>query len=165
MEVRNSTVQKHYEKNFESLCKLMERKAGGWHDAEDVVQEAYHRALKHFKSFSTTKGSFDVWFPSILENCLFSHLRVERLKGACIVNDEDQMEQPIEGNQSNCVFADQVKQMILDKTCPDTRTCLLLYYFEGLPPADISKVLPFTPNNVRVIVCRFQQEVRELIND
>jgi RNA polymerase sigma factor (sigma-70 family) len=162
MDVRNDTVVKHYKNNFESLCKSMERKAGGWHNAEDVVQEAYYRSLKHFKSFSAAKGSFDLWFPAILANCLRSHLRAEQLKGACIVNDEDLMEQPREGQQDNCVFADQIKQLLLSTENVDARTCLALYYFEGLPPSDIAKITSLTVTNIRVLVHRFQQEVRGL---
>ena len=154
-------MQNNFDKNHysEQLCKSLERKAGGWHNAEDVVQEAYFRSLKHFKSFTTTKGSFDLWFPAILNNCLRAHLRAENLKGACIVNSEDEMEQPREGLQELSVLTSQIYEAIKNNDNPDARACLVLYYFEGLPSSDIAKITSLTKVNIRQIVHRFKLEV------
>ena len=160
MQLRNETVLTHYSKNFDQLCKQLERKANGWHNAEDIVQEAYYRALKHFDSLCEVKGSFDAWFPAILGNCLRSHLAIERLKGACIVNDEAQMEVPVDGVQEDVLSTAQIRCLVTSKVGV-IRDVLLLYFFEGHTAGEISKLVPLTTNAVRQTVFRFKQEVRE----
>lgn len=64
-------ITQHYKDNYRRLIKRMTFRAGTEWDAEDVVQEAYARALRYQDSFDGT--NFDRWFNTILNNALREH--------------------------------------------------------------------------------------------
>jgi len=64
--MRADDLQKFYAENFDNLVKKMSNRCGNYHDAEDIVQTAFERAVKYADSCS---GELvDRWFSVILSN-------------------------------------------------------------------------------------------------
>jgi len=76
-------IEAHYRKNFERLVKVLGFRAGGRHNAEDIVQEAYTRALTYWNAFDM-KEDFSAWFKSIQTNAMKDFYQDEIKRG--IVN-------------------------------------------------------------------------------
>ena len=76
----------HYNRNRDVLTKKLAGRVGTRYNAEDVVQEAYARALKYFRAWTydgvgTELDSFNRWFTTILNNACREFQYEERGQG------------------------------------------------------------------------------------
>jgi RNA polymerase sigma factor (sigma-70 family) len=81
-------IEKHYRENFNTLVKRMTWRCGGSvQDAEDIIQEAYLRAIKYRDAF--IEGNvFTYWFARIIDNVFKDFKRAEREMGG--IEDEEE---------------------------------------------------------------------------
>ena len=79
-------IENHYKENYGRILKRMTFRAGGIHQAEDIVQEAYCRALKYYSELKVEE--FDRWFSMILNNAYNDYKRDEI--GLSYIEDEDE---------------------------------------------------------------------------
>ena len=85
-------IEDYYRENFDSLVIRTINKAGGKANAEDIVQEAFTRALTYYTSYVPDIYEFGAWFSRILDNTSKDFHRVEKNKGMVIDVDEDLLE-------------------------------------------------------------------------
>lgn len=67
----NLELREYYSVNFDKLVKRIYRSCGNFHDAEDIVQEAFERALK----YKETCKEVDKWFNTILRNTYKDYIK------------------------------------------------------------------------------------------
>ena len=67
---RNKIFDKHYRANKNHMLKKVYRTAGSVHNAEDIVNESYTRALEWYHDEVV---DFDKWFNTIVFNVLRDH--------------------------------------------------------------------------------------------
>ena len=98
-------------------------------DAQDVVQEAYVRALKGFKGFRGTNARG--WLLTIVRNTAYSWTR--KYPSNVISFDEAIHAAPIEEALSESVHEERKRQLYeaLNRLSSDFREVLLLYEIEG----------------------------------
>ena len=60
-------IEQHYRENFDRLSKQWGRRFDNPTIGQDVVQEAYLRAIKYFHTYDQSQ-KFDNWFGRILHN-------------------------------------------------------------------------------------------------
>lgn len=63
-------IQEHYKKNYEKQVKHVRRIIQKKCDAEDIVQDAYVKAISIIHKFDPNRGKFESWFWMILVNTL-----------------------------------------------------------------------------------------------
>lgn len=150
-------VTLHYKENYRKLIKKMTFRAGTEWDAEDVVHEAYARALRYIDSFDGR--DFNRWFTTILNNCLREHKNNE--KGLTHQSfDEDDVD------GTPCThYPDRVIQEIYDLI--DTKSVaqievLSLHFKQGYSARDISKITDHPYKATHQIILRFRNELRDL---
>lgn len=149
-------IEEHYRKNHFNLVKRMSFRAGD--AAEDVVQEAYARALKYYKSYDP-KFPFDVWLKRILNNCLKEQKNLE--KGHIAISFEEEEQDGTVCNQ----FSEQMVAEIGDLI--DTKSAVakdvLHYHFnQGYTAKEVSELTEYTYSNCHQIIRRFREELREI---
>ena len=71
-----------YAEQYDKLVKRVSYRAGGPANAEDVVQEAFTRALTYIDSFEPDRDALGAWFNTILNNALKDFKKQERRQGA-----------------------------------------------------------------------------------
>jgi RNA polymerase sigma factor (sigma-70 family) len=139
--VRNDVIQAHYLAHAENLIRLITfKRQGNQHDAEDIVHEAYSKALRHFNTYDSTTWKFATWFGRILINCEKDFAKDCRTHGMNDEFDEENYEPVIEDHV-------RVQDVIgihrlIDKQQKDTRNVLLLYYVYQYSLSEIDSVLP-----------------------
>src|SRR5574337_375621 len=74
MAITTNELKEYYSANFSNMVKKIYRSCGNYHDAEDIVQAAFERALKYKETCKT----LDKWFGSILRNSYRDFLRVQK---------------------------------------------------------------------------------------
>lgn len=148
-------LTEHYEKNFKRLVKKMSFRAGTQWAAEDIVQEAYARALKYIGSFQEGKD-FGNWFTTILNNSLYEYQNVER---GMVVPEE--VEEPLVELPSG--LAEDFRRM-MKRESKEHQEILHLHFVLDYSAMDVSKITNHTYANSFKVIQRFRNNVRQLYN-
>jgi RNA polymerase sigma-70 factor (ECF subfamily) len=112
------------------------------HEAEDAVQEAFLRAMRHFDGFRGVDGR--AWLLSIVRNACFTQLGRRRPGGEKVEFDEEvhspheQGSEP-EANLASTIAAESVREG-LDQLAVEYREVLVLRELEGLSYKEIAHV-------------------------
>jgi len=156
-------IEQHYIDNYGKFVKILNHRAGSVQGAEDVIQDAYERALRYKNSFNPDLQEFGGWFNGILNNALRDYKVVERRLGMSVEYDEEREEgTPLlewEQNTIDCVLADINKRKLL------IRQVLFLYFFRQYKPRDIVQVLETSNAYVRTLVKEFKKEMKAKYGD
>lgn len=151
----------HYNKNRRRYINRYARLTGSTENGEDVVQEAYTRAVKYYDSFNVG-GNFDFWFSRILKNTFHRFLNTERGHPS-----EEFDEELVEGCQEKgytVVLLEQLLQEI-NKFEEPLQEVLILYFRNGYSPSDISKVVDMRRRSVEQFIYRFKSNLRDIHNE
>lgn len=155
-----TTLEVFYRENFDRFVKRFTRRAGTKEAAEDVVQEAFERALRYFDSYDHER-SLDGWFNRILNNSLREYKNRE--KGNSHVEFDEE-----EADGTRCQqYAQQLWKQIRDEmdTYEDAhKEVLYLYFLHGYKPKDISRVVELKYRNIETILQRFKTDIKEKYN-
>lgn len=141
-----------YEAKYDDLVRIYKSRAGE-NDVEDVVQEAFYRALYYKDSFNPTFVSLENWLTSIMNNCLRDMLR-ERRDGSAMHDSEHEP-----AIDDRCPSDKELELKILadiEREPEHTKNVLWLYFVMGHKPDEIQKVLGGSPVAIRVRVCEFR---------
>lgn len=150
-------IEEHYRKNFTYLCKSMSGRVGGYNNAEDVVQEAYTRAMKYWNSFNHN-ATFEFWFNMILRKCVMDQNTANKNRGA--VEVEEYEEKPIYFKQPKKTVIMDIEKMISEEKEPN-RTILDLYYLKAYKQKDIEKIVDKSHKAIEHIILRFMKQMRK----
>jgi RNA polymerase sigma factor (sigma-70 family) len=151
-------IEKHYREHSKKLVQVLSNRAGGIHNAEDVVQESYCRALKYRRSFDPNTQEFGAWFNSIMNNALRCAKRDERRLGMSVEYTED-MDETVDLLEWEEDLVESIKRDVATKN-ETIRQVLHLYLFCQYKPREISQVLDISKAYVRTIAKDFKKELR-----
>ena len=150
-------LEVYYQENYQGFVKKVKRRAGSVENAEDVVQEAFARALKYIGSFKEGKQNFDAWFNTILNNSLRTFMRNEKLYGMNMELDEEKLD----GVEFMGVYRhakNDIRKMI--ESHPQ-KEILSLFYISGYSSREISELVDSPLGTIFTTITRFQKEVKE----
>lgn len=150
-------IEAHYKKNFSKYVLQMSFRAGSVQDAEDIVQDAYERAIRYSNSFSADKD-FDTWFGRIRYNCLKDNRKKER--GHAMVEFD---EFDFEGTDCQ-QYTDEQKaqiQKFLESKSTEQQEILHLHFNLNYQVSDICAVLGSNYPATHQCVRRFREELKE----
>jgi len=113
------------------------------HEAEEAVQEAFLRAIRHFGGFRGTDGR--AWILSIVRNTCFTRLRRRRSGGDMVEFDEEShsLEQELstpETDLARAIATESVHEG-LGRLAAEFREVLVLRELEGLSYKGIAQVV------------------------
>lgn len=154
------TIEKHYVDNRQRLMKKMTFRAGTHEAAEDVLQEAYYRALRYQNSFDGS--NFGKWFSTILNNSLREYKNVE--KGYSL---EEFVEEDAEGFSCRH-YPDQVMREVFDliETKSEVQKEVLgLFFRQEYSAMDISRITDYSYAQCHQIIQRFRNELKDLYRE
>jgi RNA polymerase sigma factor (sigma-70 family) len=155
---KNDVIEQHYRENHRKLLKMMTFRAGTEWDAQDIIQEAYARALKYYKSYDG-KQPFAAWFKTILNNALSDH---RKSRDGLVTNSFEEEEAdgiPCTHYVDRVNF--EVDDLIRTKS-PQLQEILTYWWKHGYTGAEISQ---FTDNSYDVCykaLFRFKSELKEM---
>src|SRR3972149_7707806 len=152
-------IEKFYVDNRSRLVNIVYNRVGGAAQAEDVVQDAFERALRYNRSFEPDKQLLGAWFNTILSNALRDFQRSERLMGMSVeyVEEMDEAAPMLEweGNMLDIV-QDEIKARSVF-----VRQALFLYFFKQYKPREIAQILDISSNYISVCVNQFKKEMAD----
>ena len=130
---------------------------GDYSAAEDIVQEAFTRALKFYPSFDPEVGSLHAWFNGILFNSLRDYQKEKRGEIISICKDV---------NPEEVISGLEVDRTLLHKMINDTKNLkhkrvLELFFILGYTSTEISQIEDgISQSNVTTIVNRFRESIK-----
>ena len=112
------------------------------HDAEDVVQEAYLRAVRFFDTFHGADGR--VWLLAIVRNACYDWLKQNRKQWLATSFDEELHSAPQSAlDPANLALVQEDRELLrqaLDELPTEYREILVLRELEGLSYKEIGQV-------------------------
>lgn len=86
-------IEEFYRENCDLYVRRLSRQAGSYSNAEDVVQEAFLRALQYSDSYTISdNNNLEKWFNSILRRALVDFKRIETKQGMVVETDSGEPE-------------------------------------------------------------------------
>lgn len=155
----NDLIEQHYLNNYRRLMKTFTFRAGTEWDAEDVIQEAYARALKYYKSFTGKPEEFNKWFYTIINNTLKEYKNIE--KGVAAESFEEEEADGIPCSYVHDRIMGEVYALIDTKSVVQIEV-LTLHFKQGFSAKDISYITDVSYSAARQIILRFRNELKDL---
>ena len=151
----------HYEKNFGKLVKRYARRFDNDHVGQDVVQEAYMKALRYRETYDSSQP-FENWFGVICYNA-FRTLCAQELGHAA----EDLDEFEVAGTETAYEMDRLWGQIIaaIDKQKPEAHEVLRLYFEKGYTITEISEFHIMSHRQIRVHIYAFKHKIRDWLTE
>ena len=157
-------LEKLYREQYNDKVRMVYRRAGGAYNADDVIQEAFTRALQYEDSFNgETMEDLNKWFDCILRRSLYDFKRSEIKQG--ITQEELKEEDPdadiVNADGIDSRTAEELTEIIVGFPRPK-RDVLFLYFIRGYKSGEAAQVLDLTAKQVRNYVHQFKLNMREM---
>lgn len=135
------------------------------HEAEDAVQEAFLRAIRHFGGFRGVDGR--AWLLSIVRNTCFTQLRRGRPGGGKVEFDEEihsphEDDSGPEADLTSTTTAESVREG-LDQLAAEYREVLVLRELEGLSYKEIAHVVGVPMGTVMSRLARGRKRLLQVL--
>lgn len=159
----NKILEQFYNENRELLLKRLYHRAGSAENSEDVLQEAFCRALKYWHSFNPHTQELGAWFNTIMNNSLKDFKRDERSMGT-YVEYEDELTEGYEMSQTS---GDMIKRIEaeINRYSGSNKDALYLYFLRGFKPREVRDVVNIQYKALEKLCSRFKHEMREKYGD
>lgn len=146
-------IEQLYSEMYDDYVRMYKSRAGA-NDVEDLLQEAFYRALYYSDSYDDKLVPLETWFGGIIENCLKDLYR-EKRSGASM-HDKLTPESAIIEPKYSEGFTKLIKREI-EKKVGDTKSLLYLYYLCGYKLIEAEKVLGLPHSTVTMTIGRFNE--------
>ena len=142
------------------------------HDAQDVVQDAYLRALKYFGGFrgeggAAESGAARAWVLAIVRNTVHTWRRRHRADALATEFDEELHSEAVAGDHPAAALdRDTTRESVrqaLDRLSPEFREVIVLRELEGLSYKEISDVTGVPVGTVMSRLARARGRLREAL--
>ncbi len=133
-------------------------------DAEDVVQEAYLRAIRHFGSFRG--GDARPWLLAIVRNTYYTSLQHKRLQESEVVFDEETHAHPTDDADPEVLFLKEADREIVRRALEglpaDYLEVIVLREFEELSYKQIADIVQVPIGTVMSRLSRGRRRLAEI---
>ena len=142
------------------LFRFAKRLLGGREDAEDIVQEVFVKLWKNMGNLDEKKN-FSAFAMTITKNLCIDRLRAR--KGKLIEFDDEIFKGSADNIINNIENADSVEiaKSLIDSLPLKHRMIMHLRDIEGHEYEEISDLLGYEINDIKVTLCRARKKIRE----
>ena len=159
--MKQKLIEEHYLLNYNTLVKKITRRVPNQSVAlaEEVVQEAYARALKYQATFEPKINTFEKWFNGILRNA------TNDCKSAEGGNNKE-YDENVEDIRTNKDEHKHLRHILMElyrvqKSSQRDYLLLSMFYVHGFTSKDIAIHMGMTHTNVRQIIFKFRNKLNE----
>lgn len=156
----NTIIEKFYRENYKKLCKQARFRARDTAGViyEEVVQEAFCRALKYKDKYDGSK-TLDAWFNTILNNAAKDLGAKERLSGMSVEVEEDHISIS-EDYLDYDLLLDDIRSRIDALDNAEHRNILYMYFIKDMTPKEISELSEESLAKCKMVISRFKKTLR-----
>lgn len=135
-------------------------------DAEDVVQEAFLRALRHFRTFKG--GDARPWLLAIVRNTFYTWLKHNRPPEEEIVDENKQPHAEDVSDPETLLLREADRQLLrnaLDRLPKEFLEVIVLREFEELSYKQIAEVIQIPAGTVMSRLARARKRLAEILSN
>lgn len=155
-----AVLENYYRANHQRLVDNYARRCGNPADAEDVVQEAFTKALTYIDRYSTSEP-FSNWMTRIVYNT-FCDWKKEQRAGFSCVSFNDEHYDPIEGNEEKKALVAKVRAYI-DGYDDASKEIINLFYFCNYKAREIADICGVPIGLVLKTLYQFRNLMKEIV--
>ncbi len=160
MSSRNKIMKKLYEDEYKNFIRFTARMVGSKEAAEDIVQEAFTRALYFWDSYDESKPVKN-WFITILNNARRSYMSKERANGMSFGKEDfDPNSIVVEEDPADYAMLDKIN-IFIEKHPKNVKKVLELYFIKGYKPREIAEVYDMNRHSIRQYIWEFRRELKK----
>ena len=147
------TIEELYKKERQGFIRKVLPYLRKWEVAEDIVNEAFTKALSCQHQYDKNRGPLKAWFTKILFSCVWSYIREQKkvppLYDIDLVLESDLL-----------IYEEEPDLREYVRKTPNTkhRQVLLGYFVLGATYEELSSLSGLTQDNIRKIVQRFRKD-------
>lgn len=149
-----------YVEERDTLIGIVNKITKDYDDAEDIVQEAFTRALKYWDTFKGDGSKLFPWFYGILTNVRKDYMADKRRLGMVKDNLKDDDEFEIEDSGMTHKITREFREEI-KKQSPEHADVLFLYFEKSYKPEEIAQIVEMNWEAVRKVIARFKIKMKE----
>lgn len=153
-----SIIEKHYIHNKDRFVKKFSYRLGSVQAAEDVIQDAYERAIRYKDTFWMGED-FNSWFTRIANNAMKDYKRYEH-GHACDELDEALFIEDCSVDIEATLLNKQIEERIKCKK-DKMQEVLMLHFVYGYGSKTIHVITGYSYDAIRKAVERFRNELKE----
>ncbi|MDB5162146.1 MAG: hypothetical protein JWM52_654 [Candidatus Saccharibacteria bacterium] len=131
-------------------------------DGEDIAQEAFIKAFKNLKTFSSDKARFSTWLYRIASNLCVDFLR--RNKKVFNIEDIERYTQAIDPASMEIDEIEKVRMLVEQLEPPKYAEVIKAYFWEGKSYQEIAVTFDTTTNTVGSWINRAKSQLREKLS-
>lgn len=145
-------VEALFRREWKPVYRLLYRTLGNRHEAEDLTQEVFIRALSSLDRFQQTSTPFAGYLAVIARNLLRDHWRRGRSTPDTL-EQTDLLPSSSEGPEDIALRADERSRMdaLLAPLPPDYQRVVRLRVLEGRSADEVAKMMNRSPGAIRVL--------------
>jgi RNA polymerase sigma factor (sigma-70 family) len=154
-------VNRYKDRAFSLLKRLLKNEM----DAEEALQDSFLKAYNYLKDFRN-ESQFSTWFYRIVYNTALTVLSSRKRKIEQEMNSFDEeidlgsFDNEIYGSTNN--LTEYLLKMV-DKLPTRNALVIILFYMDGLSMAEVSQVMGISLVNVKVLLHRSRNSLRDLL--
>lgn len=156
-----------FRRHHQDVARLVHRMLGPTADQEDVIQEVFlqvHRSLKDFRS----QARFSTWLYRVTVNVVLMYRRAARSRPVLVEElaappPRETQELPDEQTARNARV--EAFGRLVDRLSEKKRTVFILHELEGIPPAEIARVVDAPVLTVRTRLFYARRELEHMLRE
>lgn len=144
-------IEEYYKLNRSNLIAYIYKKVKNIEDSEDILHNAFYRALRWNRTFSYLNGQIHQWMLSIIDNAIKDFKRKEKGQSADYVFE-------IVEEQDTLSIRDMDKYIdAIDS--PLRKRIISLFVIENMKMVEIYRLLNIPYSTVKTIIRRFKNDI------
>lgn len=152
-------ISSYYQANYKRFVKKMFFRSGTHEDAEDIVQEAFTRALRYAPKARIEH--FGKWFSLVLTNALRDHMNASK---GYSQEEADPEEESVDCSGYSGRVMKEIYELIGTKS-EVQQEVLNMHIFDEYSVKAISDTTSYTYDQVYKIITRFRTELKTLYKE
>ena len=157
-----------YQRHRNDVGRLVYRMLGARSDLDDVIQEVFFQVYRSLKDFRG-QSKFSTWLHRVTVNVVLMHRRAARSRPVYA----EEAEQDLTADDVNVLpdeDADRRERVrafarILDRIADKKRVVFVLHELQGVPPAEIARIVGCPVLTVRTRLFYARREIESLLAD
>jgi RNA polymerase sigma factor (sigma-70 family) len=153
-------IEEHFKANYFSWVKRINHRVKNIPDAEDIVMEAYTRALQYQNTYNPD-NPFDNWFSRIVSNCVKAWKQQQHNQHAYAEEFNENEMNPITDPSIRNDLYTTLQVEIAKVKDENHQEILRLHYLQGYKAVDIVQITNNTHGCVKMTIHHFKHRCKE----
>ncbi len=156
-----------YERYMERIFNYVYYRTGNMHDAEDLTERVFQRAMNHIHNYTDRGIPFSAWLYRIAHNLVANWHRDRSRKQEIPLDDLPILPTKGDHPEKNLVRSQEQEALLkmIRKLPPDRQHLLILKFVENLSNAEIGRIMGRSEGAVKSLYHRTLLALRDQLED